>query len=103
MWVKPEDQKIVGELFRTVREKADITQEQLAERLGKRQSFVSGYEAGQRRIDVLEFLLLAGALETDPLSLFKSLLAKKKKTDAQNSGARKPASRLRLYRKVHFS
>ncbi|MCW8901003.1 MAG: helix-turn-helix domain-containing protein [Gammaproteobacteria bacterium] len=36
------------------REKAGITQEELAERLGVTQSFVSKCERGERRIDIIE-------------------------------------------------
>jgi len=42
------------ELFRRVRERQGMTQEQLAEKLGVTQSFVSKCERGERRIDVLE-------------------------------------------------
>jgi len=39
-----------------------VTQRELASRLGKPQSFVSEYERGQRRVDVVEFAgHLAGA------------------------------------------
>ena len=101
MWVKPKDQKVVGEVFQEARTRADLTQQELAKRLGKPQSFISAYEAGQRRIDVLEFLLIAGALDADPLSLFQGVIARRK-ADVTKAGGRKPASRLRLIRKVRF-
>ena len=40
-----------------------ITQRELAGELGKAQSFVSAYESGQLRLDVLEFLRVVEALE----------------------------------------
>jgi transcriptional regulator with XRE-family HTH domain len=37
-----------------MREQADVTQAQLAARLGKPQSYVSKVESGERRLDFLE-------------------------------------------------
>jgi len=41
-------------LLRQVRQEAGLTQAKLAGLLGKPQSFVSKYESGERRLDVLE-------------------------------------------------
>jgi len=103
VWVKPEDHKAVGEVFQEARTRADLTQQELAKRLRKPQSFISAYEAGQRRIDVLEFLLIAGALQADPISLFRQLLDVRSKFAARaNPGSRKSDNRLKLRRKVRF-
>lgn len=48
------------------RKSAGLTQEELARRLRKPQSFVSKYENGQRRLDIVEFLAIANALDADP-------------------------------------
>lgn len=40
-----------------VRREAGLTQVELAERLGKGQSFVSKIESGERYLDVLQFVL----------------------------------------------
>ena len=53
------------ELLVAARSKAGMTQQQLADRLGKPQSFISKYEGGERRIDVIEFIAIAEALEMD--------------------------------------
>jgi transcriptional regulator with XRE-family HTH domain len=57
-WVEritsPTDQKKLQALLRQVRMEAGLTQEGVAERLGRPQSFVSKYETGERRLDVLE-------------------------------------------------
>jgi|SRR5450755_2495640 len=48
------------------RKKAGLTQAEVAEKLGRYQSFVANIESGQRRIDVVEFLDLASAIGFDP-------------------------------------
>jgi transcriptional regulator with XRE-family HTH domain len=58
-----------------VREKAGIRQQPLAEKLGRPQSFVAKYEGGERRIDLIEFVAIARALDADPLKLFREFLA----------------------------
>ena len=55
------------------RQKAEITQHELARRLGKPQSFVSKYERSERRLDVAEFIRIARALETDPVKLMRRI------------------------------
>jgi len=52
-------------LMVSAREAAGLTQAQVAERLGKPQSFVSKYERGERRLDFTEFLELADLLGVD--------------------------------------
>ncbi|WP_080757178.1 helix-turn-helix transcriptional regulator [Edwardsiella piscicida] len=42
-----------------------ITQTQLAEALGKPQSFVSKIESGERRLDIIEFVHIARQLSLD--------------------------------------
>lgn len=58
------------------REKAGLTQQQLADRLGKPQSFVAKYEGGERRLDVIEFIAIAHALEFDAARMIRELAAK---------------------------
>ena len=53
------------------RGKAKITQKELASRLKRPQSFVSKYERGERRLDVVEFGEVARALGMDPLSFLR--------------------------------
>lgn len=48
---------------------------QLAERLGRPQSFVAKYEVGERRIDVVEFCEIADALKLDASALLASIFA----------------------------
>ena len=57
-----------------VRKDSNITQDELADILGKPQSFVSKYEIGERRLDVIEFINIARALGQEPEKLFRDLL-----------------------------
>lgn len=56
-------------LLREVRKKAGVRQADLAERLGQPQSFVSKYESGERRLDIIELREVCQALDL-PLQEF---------------------------------
>lgn len=73
MWIRPRDQIIVGRALADARLAAQITQQQLARKLRKPQSFVSSYENGQRRIDVLEFLTILRAIGVKPSKVFTAI------------------------------
>lgn len=49
-----EQQKLLQELLQQMRRHAGISQTDLANRLGKPQSYVSKYESGERRLDLIE-------------------------------------------------
>ena len=51
----------------------DLTQVELAKKLKRPQSFVSKYERGERRLDVVEFFEVARALGIDPIVFLKEL------------------------------
>jgi len=70
------------ELLTAARQAAGLTQAELASRLGKPQTFVSKYERGERRLDVVEFLQIAGALQTDPHAFIERLLREGASDDA---------------------
>ena len=55
------------------RKSADLTQAELATKLSRPQSFVSKYERGERRLDVVEFLEVARALGMDAVTFIKKL------------------------------
>jgi transcriptional regulator with XRE-family HTH domain len=57
------------------RKAANLTQAQLAEKLGTgwHQSTVAAVESGQRKIDVLEYLKISEACGFDPCDLLKTL------------------------------
>ncbi len=57
------------------RREASLTQLELARRLNRPQSFVSKYESGERRLDVIEFSEVCSLTNQDPLGLLRELLA----------------------------
>lgn len=59
------------ELLVEVRKTAGLTQAELSQRLDRPQSFVSKYERGERRLDVVEFGKVARALGVDPAKLLE--------------------------------
>lgn len=59
------------ELLVQARKDAKITQEQLAARLKRPQSFVSKVERGERRLDVVEFLKISRLIKADPYKLLQ--------------------------------
>lgn len=67
--------KCVDEIV-AARKEAGLTQVQLSERLGKPQQFVSRYENYERRIDIVELVVIARALRADPTVLFNKILQK---------------------------
>jgi transcriptional regulator with XRE-family HTH domain len=55
------------------RQNAGLSQAEVAARLKRNQTFVSKYERGERRIDVVEFLEVARVLGFDPLVFIRQL------------------------------
>ena len=55
------------------RKDAGLTQVDLAAKLDRPQSFVSKYERGERRLDLVEFLEVADALRIDPAEFIEKL------------------------------
>lgn len=55
------------------RRSAGVTQIELGARLGKTQTWVSTYERGVRRLDVVEFYAIAKAMGLSPEELFTSI------------------------------
>ena len=60
-------------LLRRIRTDAGFTQAELAERLGVPQSFVSKYESGERRLDILELKEVCQALGSSLLDFVRRL------------------------------
>ncbi|BAT54870.1 helix-turn-helix domain-containing protein [Nostoc sp. NIES-3756] len=65
------------EIFRrcmiAARKEAQLTQESLAKSLQKPQSFVAKYENGERRLDVVEFLMVTRIIGVDPCAILRKV------------------------------
>ena len=61
------------DLLAQARKDQGKVQEEVANYLGRPQSFVSKYESGERRLDVIEFLEIAHVLGLDPVEIIKEL------------------------------
>jgi transcriptional regulator with XRE-family HTH domain len=76
------DRRRIGEWLRAERLRAGLNQSELARKLKLAgQTKVSAIEVGQRRLDLVEFLELAPALNTTPAKLATRLSAHMKKSD----------------------
>jgi transcriptional regulator with XRE-family HTH domain len=71
--IEPEQYRLVGTCLAAAPRRANLTQTEAAERLGRKQTFVSEIERGLRRVDVIEIVLISRALDTDPFQLFAEL------------------------------
>lgn len=60
-------------LLKQARLEAGLTQSEVARRLGKPQSFISKCEAGERRVDVVEFLEFCRVFGADPVKILGEL------------------------------
>ncbi|MGM3309440.1 helix-turn-helix domain-containing protein [Anabaena sp. WFMT] len=65
------------QLLIQARKVAKLTQSELSEKLSRPQSYVSKYERGERRLDLIEFLEVAEVLEVEPATFIKQLLEDK--------------------------
>ena len=65
------------ELFRRLliqaREEAGLSQQDVAGRLGRHQTYVSKCERGERRMDLIEFLEIARAVGFDPHKFIRKI------------------------------
>ena len=58
-----------------MRQKAGLTQRELAAKLGREHSFVWRIESGERRLDVVEFFWVCQALGQDARRVYGELVA----------------------------
>lgn len=57
----------------TARKDAGLSQVELAARIGRDQPFISLIERGVRRVDLVEFYVIAKAIGADPVELFSQV------------------------------
>lgn len=65
--------QILSAELRKMREEVGFTQNQLADKLNKPQSYVSKYESGDRNLDFIEVLNVCSACSANPNQLFDRL------------------------------
>ena len=71
--IRLDQQKRLLVLLRGMRVDAGLTQSELASRLSRDQTFVSKYESGERRLDVLELREVCRAIGTDFVTFIRKL------------------------------
>jgi len=64
---------VVAVLAATRRDK-DVSQEALADKLGVSRDVVANIEAGRRRVEVSDLILIGRALDVDPEVLFRRVM-----------------------------
>ena len=68
----PRYEKLQG-LLKDLRLKQGVRQQELAEQLGKPQSYVSKFESGERNIDLVEMIDVLKALDLKPEKVLSDL------------------------------
>ncbi|MEZ4819968.1 MAG: helix-turn-helix transcriptional regulator [Bdellovibrionota bacterium] len=72
--IKKSERKALLNFLKQIRSESGITQVELAKKLGVHQSFVSKYEAGERRLDILELKKICEVLNIDFFKTIKRLV-----------------------------
>lgn len=70
--------RAVAAVLAEARERAGLTQRQLAARVGRPHSVIGMIESEQRQVNMPEFITLAEAIGIDPVELFRSVLRARK-------------------------
>lgn len=66
--------QLLLQLLVATRKKANITQQELAKKLGKNQSYISKYENSERRLDMIEVIAIMKAMGANPTELMNNIL-----------------------------
>jgi transcriptional regulator with XRE-family HTH domain len=74
-WVTSPSYHAAIRVLVAARRNQGLSQRELARRLGKPRSFVSKIESRERRLDIVEFILLAREMGIHPLDLLDSILS----------------------------
>jgi transcriptional regulator with XRE-family HTH domain len=69
------------------RKSANLTQQQLAAKLKRPQSFVAKYEIGERRLDLIEFLEVVRIIGVNPLEIIARLSTTVDRTSSHSMGS----------------
>ena len=69
--IRSKGQEALRQALVDARKKAGLSQKQLAAKLKHHQSFVARIESGERRIDVVELIVLARVIGFDPFDILE--------------------------------
>jgi transcriptional regulator with XRE-family HTH domain len=71
------------------REQAGLSQAEVAQKLKRAQSFVSKYELGDRRLDVVDFMLVCDSIGVNPVDVLRQVwvAARRKRSALRRSVA----------------
>jgi transcriptional regulator with XRE-family HTH domain len=64
---------VLGNVLVRARERAGLKQSEVAARLALPASYLSKVENGTRRLDVIEFIQIAQAMDSDPAEIIREL------------------------------
>ena len=64
---------VLGNVLVRARERAGLKQSEVAARLALPASYLSKVENGTRRLDVIEFIRIAQAMDSDPAEIIREL------------------------------
>ena len=68
-----DEYRVLTEELTAARRAAGLSQQEVAERLERPQSYIAKVEGGQRRLDLVEFLELTAAIHTDPHKIIAAI------------------------------
>lgn len=71
--IRSEGLLALGEAIAKIRRSRGMSQRQFAASLGVRQTFISKIELGTRRLDIVELIVLARAMNVDPIELVRAV------------------------------
>jgi transcriptional regulator with XRE-family HTH domain len=70
----PSRQRAIASAIATARRQAQLSQRQLARKLGVPPNWIQRVESLERRVDVAEFIAIARAVDVDPQALLSRVL-----------------------------
>ena len=65
---------LLRQILVDARKAAGLTQQELADKLGRHQSFVAKYEVGERYLDAIEFVTVARVLGLDLREMSEAII-----------------------------
>ena len=70
---------LLREMLISIRKQQCLTQSELAHKLGKPQSYISKYESGERKLDVIDVIEVVQSLNMSPSLFLRDFCSKMEK------------------------